>query len=89
MKEGVHLLIKINKKSTCHPELVELPPSEERGESASQQAKRDLVTNLGGLFKGCYIDTESHQNMFGDPFVAVAPRFFLAIRSKKVRLRSG
>ena len=68
---------------------VELPPSEERGGSASQWAKRDLVTTLGGLLMGCYIDTRSHQNLFRDPFVAVTPRFFLAIRSKKVRLRSG
>ena len=34
---------------------VELSPSEERGESASHKAKRDLVTTLGGFLVGCYI----------------------------------
>ena len=34
----------------------------------------------------CYIDTESHRNFKRDPASPMGSRFFLAIRSKKVRL---
>ena len=34
---------------------VELSPSEERGESASHRAKRDMATSFGGLPAECYI----------------------------------
>ena len=46
---------------------VELSPSEERGESASLWAKRDLVTNLGVLSRGCYIDTKVTQTRLEIP----------------------
>ena len=68
---------------------VEISPSEERGEIASRKAKRDLVQNFGVLPTECNIDSKSHPNSFGDPFVAIAPRFLLAIRSEEFRLRSG
>ena len=31
----------------------------------------------------------SHPNLFGDPFVAIAPRVLLAIRSEEFRLEIG
>ena len=37
--------------STCHPELVEISSSEERGEIEERQRRRDLLTNFGGLPK--------------------------------------
>ena len=43
------------KKPTCHPELVEVFSSEERGKTKAPKRRRDLVTTLGGLPMGCNI----------------------------------
>ena len=40
-----------NAISVCHPELVEIFPSEERGKIASHKAKRDLVTSFGSFLQ--------------------------------------
>ena len=79
-------------KSTCHPELVELFLSEERGKSAKRQSGlRDLVTNLGGFLNRCNIPSASHQDSLRDPCVAFAPWFclFAYAQPAKLRLRSG
>ena len=39
----------INKQSACHPELVEVFSSEERGKTEAPKRRRDLRTSLGGL----------------------------------------
>ena len=46
-KKGKHILQ--NNHIACHPELVELSPSEERGESKAPKHRRDLAWNLGGF----------------------------------------
>ena len=48
--------------------------------------RRDLLTNLGGLPSGCYIDSKSYRDFKRDPANRFGVlRFFLAIRSEKVR----
>ena len=63
-----------NKISVCHPELVEVFLSEERGKTKAPKRRRDLAQNLGGFWKRCYI-------FFGKP-----PKF---VRRSHPRCRSS
>ena len=84
-----------NNQLACHSERrktlafceVELPRVEPWRTSGSKAPKRrrDLVTTFGDLSTGCYIDSKSHPNSLGDPASPYGSRFFLAIRSEKVR----
>ena len=68
---------------------VELLLSEKRGRSA-RRSRRGISQRI---LVACQWDVTfplvSYLNSFGDPFVAIAPRFYLAPRSVKLRLRSG
>ena len=63
-----------------------------KNEVKAQNAKAVCGISLK-ILVACLLDVtfvaESHPNSLRDPFVAFAPRFFLATRSEKLRLRSG
>ena len=85
--------ISLNNQSTCHPELVELFSSEERGKSKAQRAAgisfkiSVAFYTVLHLLKDVRFSVAGHRNSLRDPFVAIAPRFCLFAYAQPAKLR--
>ena len=79
--------------TVCHSErsakhVVELSPSEERGESARRSRSGIWLKISVTCRRNVTFSVESHPNSFRDPIVAFAPRFCSVIHSAKLRLQN-